>query len=65
MQFYDQQGTLLVRAHAPLNNRQQSTPPEVARVLRDGQPLSGVRRDELLGLVLTGVAASPARMGGV
>ena len=56
MQLYDQQGSLLVRAHNPLNNRQQVTPPEVARVLSEGQPLGGVRHDELLGLVLTGVA---------
>ncbi|TAJ20310.1 MAG: HAMP domain-containing protein [Dehalococcoidia bacterium] len=57
MQLYDARGTLLVRAHTPLNNRQQITPTEVARVLRDGQSIGGVRHDELLGLVLSGVAA--------
>lgn len=56
MQLYDASGNLLVRAHAPLNNRQQSTPPEVARVLQTGRSLGGVRHDELLGLVLTGTA---------
>jgi signal transduction histidine kinase/HAMP domain-containing protein len=56
MQLYDARGNLLVRAHAPLNNRQQTTPPEVARVLQNGQSLGGVRQDELLGLVLTGTA---------
>ena len=56
MHLYDASGTLLVRAHAPLNNRQQSTPPEVARVLQTGESVGGVRHDELLGLVLTGTA---------
>jgi len=56
MQLYDAQGNLLVRAHAPLNGRQQATPAEVARVLRDRQPLGGVRQDEVMGLVLTGIA---------
>ena len=63
MQLYDTQGNLLVRAHAPLNSRQQTIPPEVARVLRDGQPLGGVRQDELLGLVLTGIAPIKAPDG--
>ncbi|MBM4411723.1 MAG: HAMP domain-containing protein [Chloroflexi bacterium] len=56
MQIYDPQGNLLVRAHSPLSGRQQATPPEIARVLKEGQPLGGIRQDELLGLVLTGVA---------
>ncbi len=56
MQLYDAGGNLLVRAHSPLNNRQQSTPPEVARVLQTGQSFGGVRHGELLGLVLTGTA---------
>lgn len=56
MQIYDAQGNLLVRAHAPLNNRQPAVPAEVTRVLRNAQPLSGIRNDELLGLVLTGIA---------
>lgn len=64
-QIYNTQGNLLVRAHAPLNNRQQAVPPEVARVLRDGQSLGGVRYDELLGLVLTGVAAVKAPDGAI
>ncbi len=63
MQIYDARGNLLVRAHSPLNSRQQATPPEVARVLREGQSLGGVRQDELLGLVLTGVAPIKAADG--
>lgn len=55
-QLYDARGDLLVRTHAPLNSRQRAVPPEVARVLREGQPLGGVRQDELLGLVFTGIA---------
>ena len=63
MQLYDPQGNLLVRAHAPLTSRQQAVPPEVTRVLREGQSLGGVRQDELLGLVLTGIAPIKAPDG--
>ena len=65
MQLYDTQGNLLVRAHSPLNNRQKATPPEVLRVLRDGQSVGGVREDEFLGLVLTGIAVVKAPDGNV
>ncbi|TAK75042.1 MAG: HAMP domain-containing protein [Dehalococcoidia bacterium] len=63
MQIYNERGELLVRAHAPLNSRQQGTPPEVTRVLREDQSLGGVRQDELLGLVLTGIAPIKAPDG--
>ncbi len=63
VQLYDAQGNLLVRAHAPLNSRQQAVPLEVARVLREGQPLGGVRQDELIGLVLSGIAPVKAPGG--
>jgi len=63
MQVYDARGDLLVRAHSPLNSRQRATPPEVTRVLENDQPLGGVRQDELLGLVLTGVAPIKAADG--
>jgi signal transduction histidine kinase len=56
LQIYDADGGLLIRAHAPLNARQEAIPPEVARVLRTGQSHASLRYDELLGLSISGIA---------
>ncbi len=55
LQIYDTQGNLLIRAHAPLNGRQETVPPEVLTVLEHRAALGAIRNDELLGVSIAGI----------
>ncbi len=55
LQLYDASGNLLIRAHSPLNGRQEATPPEVTEVLRTRTSLGVIRNDEVLGLAISGI----------
>jgi len=55
LQIYDGAGNLMVRAHSPLNGRQEAIPPEILAVIRDRSALGVIRRDEVLGISISGI----------
>ncbi|MSQ35875.1 MAG: hypothetical protein EXR63_01845 [Dehalococcoidia bacterium] len=66
--LYDARGTVLLRAHAPLDRGQRVAPPSVLRAVDSRSPTAGVRPDDVLGLSV--FAAAPVldaqgRVGGV
>ncbi|MCK9486531.1 MAG: ATP-binding protein [Dehalococcoidia bacterium] len=56
LQIYGPDGALLVRAHSPLQGSQRVVPEQVRRVLRSGDAIASIRRDESMGLAISGVA---------
>lgn len=56
LQIYGADGTLLVRAHEPLRGLQRVVPQEVRLALETDDSLGSIRRDEILGLSISGVA---------
>ncbi|MQC47877.1 MAG: HAMP domain-containing protein [Chloroflexi bacterium] len=55
LQIYDPSGALLIRAHTPLNGRQEFIPPAIRAVLRDRSALGVLRNDEVLGIAISGI----------
>ncbi len=56
LQVYDATGALMLRAHSPLQGRQQTVPPEVTLALSTETSVGTLRQDEVLGLTISGVA---------
>lgn len=54
--FYDANGDVLLRTHLPFDRQPGASPPMVQAVLRTRGAISGVREDDRLGPVVTGMA---------